>query len=1261
MKERKKALRTRISLFLYILLGVALTTLSFANPVYAETALMKSDWLIDPDSNGGDHNNISQDKSAYVMKLIGPSFLVDARRAEKNMPKKGFGASLNLRYHSGLKYSELKKLLPGKEITVGVLIPQASLSRDSEVLNRIRLTVKSDTDGKWGSYSGGQEWHYITKPGENYFTIKIPQEIQGDFVPENTILIVLEYFIMSGTNNVTSPSFIITGCKIGGIPLDPSITEWQFVNEGYSDSNTYAVFMPVGSSIVDFTGDSIGLKYHFGPISSQSAEGHPDNPVYAGLSIRVPDELKNSSGTIAINAGGSSQILYSYKLSSHDTESNIIVAIPLKNARNGGWLSLSIRLDKKDKAIATPFFIKPVDIKEGRLLPFDNRWTVRDIQGLGGYSTLYVNKNGSVSDKNGITVKSLGKNVYRLETRLKIKGGIDWDSPYYRVELLRPLAEDENRLLNNRVSVTVSPLTDTTYLWQKPHRIRVGVIDNKGRIMFGPNASLSEGMSSTSFIDVTTAHPMPKGFTEAGFDPKNIRAIVINIEGSHNWMPPSEIDFALSHMTIKLLPKTQGSAINPIDYSRFKRHPERWEIMKLIDSKASYAIGANYPFPHIDVPPDIMEVPHAYPTVGKKESDKIHVGFGSEPAKKSVERDFQIFLEKNINLVRIFMFGHCNGVFNWDIEGKDVDGFSESSEAMLKKASGLPISEFTDFLRKNEALLFPESDDTKTIRGLEEHVLTDMYALLDSLQKIEEKTGKRMMVILSLYDFLLADDIQKEGPFRKYPVGEHVEIVTDLNVRAKIHAVVWKTLKTFSRDRRFHRYVACLEAINEPDNATAVVNSGYFNSYVNFVAETIYLIKDATGTNVPVTVGFRSWPYDLKYWNAIGDGIDILSIHYWYSLESYPIDEPRFWPIDMPVYKLWQFLGTESHGRPAIMAELSARGPFKDNLLRIEKAGYLSTIPWSYSGHDGHSIRPVLDKMRDYQFGNSMLGKIKRMPDDNKLSVFNYLIEKRINFDANPQYKDFDSYLSDGSNIIDDQKFLNVRNDILHAANLMSVELTKDNILYLKRKVLGIEMSAAERAMQEEALSTLPTGLGDKQYVAAPSYAAPLIDKALKASHPLLPQAFSPLLRSTSMRVFNPYLPIALIGLLAAILYILNRSPRPVPAVPTAFVERRSEPRFDYHIPITCRVSKYQEGFSGADKDWNFLTVNISKTGVLILSKTLIPESSVVRVRINAPVSGFDLPDPVLSSAFRRSRVGRVVRTVKKNDQLYEIGISLND
>ncbi|MBN1526943.1 MAG: hypothetical protein JW919_05130 [Candidatus Omnitrophica bacterium] len=1188
----------------------------------------------------------------HITKIVTPSFLVHAHQSKGQSPKKAFGAALNLKYHAGLNYEILRRQLPGKTMRLNLFIPHSSVRAGSEVPNRIRISIKSEKDKNWGVYTGESEWHYITRGGNHTFFLKIPENETNGFDPENMVLVTVEYFLMDGVAQSKCPSFLITDCAVSEVPFENGKAEWQFMRDGYVEKGVYAIRVPAMSAMVESIGNSIRLEYSSIKKDILDADGES----YVSLSIRVPEELRNDKGYARLVIGEPGYVV-ERELKSHDLDGNMYIAVPVsaitKQVKSKGVLKfdLSIHTKRKHMPVMMPFLVEPPAVRKGRMIPFDNLWTVRDIQGLGGYRVLDIRKDGKISRKSGISVKELGDDLYSMEARVKIKGGIDWNNPYYRVELMRPLAKMDKDLSNNRIEMIISPVTDTLDFWQKPYRARIGVLDNNDRIMFGPNVSLSEGLPSKAFVDVTLAYPMPKGFTQPGFDPKNIKAIVVNIEGSHKWVRPVEISVMFEQLVVKPLGSEKMKQVPAIDYSRFSRTPDKWQLTAILKKTGGYAIGVNYPFPHLKIPPEIMEVPHAYPSIGKKPQDVVHVGFGSSYAQDAIKTDFTEFASREIEVVRIFLFGHCEGVFTWDMNGGDITGFTKEAEDLISGASGLDIESYTEFLRLNEKKIFPDADPTR-IPGLEQHVVPDMFALFDALEEIERSTGKQFLTMLALYDFLLGDGISEEGPMRRYSVGEHPELVTDAVTKAKAHAIVWKLMKTLQADERFYRYTAAVEVINEPFNATALVNNADFPGLVSFVGETLYILKDAIGPKTPVTIGFRSWPNDLGYWKSVAEGIDILTIHYWYSLESYNIDKPGLWPLDMPADRLWEFLGTEKNGRLTIMSEISARGAFKNNLSRLEKAGYDMTLPWSYSGHDGHSVRPVMAKIQDYQNANVLMGIIGSLPSDVLQKAFSYLVTNRMSFesankglspaDAEKVYMDYlDRSLAD----VSDPALKDAVTKIARVAQLTEMPLSVENVVYLKSRV--------ERNITQPSVPGDGTGTSSKAAEAqAPLSVTPApVQPAVGRQTAPAPSA-SGVSGGAQKRFDHRYLVLIAIAILAG--FLLRRMTGTPGKAVYGNAERRVKPRFAFEAPVICTMARIAGDIMNIP---GVFAKNISESGMLLYSPQPISSASTILVNCNYKKWSRSNSTDSLAEKLPNTVQCEVVRSVADDKGGYSIGV----
>jgi hypothetical protein len=453
---------------------------------------------------------------------------------------------------------------------------------------------------------------------------------------------------------------------------------------------------------------------------------------------------------------------------------------------------------------------------------------------------------------------------------------------------------------------------------------------------------------------------------------------------------------------------------------------------------------------------DLLEVPQIYPTVGMKATDPRHFGLASDLTKKTVTADFETFAANDLVLVRLFTFGHLDGVFTWDEKGIDIKDFGKGNEQRVQEAAGMSVEKLAEFLNANEETFFAKSNSGNLI-GLERHVMGDMKAILDILEDVEKNTGKRIYVIISLYDFLLADGSTKEGPLRAYTVGEHPEVVLDPMIKVKAQALVWKLMKDLAKDKRFQKYVACVEIMNEPANATVLSTKKNFNDLLNFVGEGMYLTKDAIGPNVPVSVGFRSWPADLRFWAPIANGLDVLMIHYWESLESYNINVKGLWPLDMSVAKLWEYLGTTPKGRLTGMGEIGPKEPLKKNLFDIEKACYDFCLIWSYSGHDSYNAKLEMAKINEYQKGNRLIAELRKVQKETLKKAFRHLISARVLFEEQKPSKEdigaheetFKASLAEKLKTIDDPEVKKAMEDILKIAELKGITLNTKNIKFL--------------------------------------------------------------------------------------------------------------------------------------------------------------------------------------------------------------------
>ena len=89
--------------------------------------------------------------SLSIDRLTSPVFVVAPGPLPRSIDshiKLSYGGALNLRYFSGLSYDQLKKMLPGRTISVTVTIPNESVAKNNMRPSRLKMCVKSEKNGE---------------------------------------------------------------------------------------------------------------------------------------------------------------------------------------------------------------------------------------------------------------------------------------------------------------------------------------------------------------------------------------------------------------------------------------------------------------------------------------------------------------------------------------------------------------------------------------------------------------------------------------------------------------------------------------------------------------------------------------------------------------------------------------------------------------------------------------------------------------------------------------------------------------------------------------------------------------------------------------------------------------------------------------------------------------------------------------------------------------------------------------------------------
>ena len=223
--------------------------------------------------------------------------------------------------------------------------------------------------------------------------------------------------------------------------------------------------------------------------------------------------------------------------------------------------------------------------------------------------------------------------------------------------------------------------------------------------------------------------------------------------------------------------------------------------------------------------------------LGRNPWDGKHGGFASN--RKKLESDFAFLAKHKVSVVRIFTFCDLRSGVLFDNKGNPT-GF-------------------------------------------------DPYALKDFEVLVETAQAHHLLLIPSLFDFMLADGVSQEGDC---PVGEHPDLISDPGKSRALLGLFRTLIKRFGN----HKAIMAWEVINEPNYATAVS----LRDLKIFVKQFVEMIH-AEAPGAKVTVGCETRG-DLKDWTDVG--LDLYQFHYYDYMESeYPFDFPiSRLGLDRPVF-----------------------------------------------------------------------------------------------------------------------------------------------------------------------------------------------------------------------------------------------------------------------------------------------------------------------------------------------------------------------
>lgn len=165
----------------------------------------------------------------------------------------------------------------------------------------------------------------------------------------------------------------------------------------------------------------------------------------------------------------------------------------------------------------------------------------------------------------------------------------------------------------------------------------------------------------------------------------------------------------------------------------------------------------------------------------------------------------------------------------------------------------------------------------------DDKVYPDVKAFLDILYE----TG--MKGVVCLFDFRVADRIQREGPrSASYLVGEHAEIFNDPDAQDAFVCLFRDFFKTIYTpgflDYDINNVVRFWEIMNEPESVCAAK----FNKVKDFHDRFFALIRAqspaaiVTTSSLTLDAAFRFWKQDM----------DVISVHHYPDIESLNFSEP---------------------------------------------------------------------------------------------------------------------------------------------------------------------------------------------------------------------------------------------------------------------------------------------------------------------------------------------------------------------------------
>ena len=448
--------------------------------------------------------------------------------------------------------------------------------------------------------------------------------------------------------------------------------------------------------------------------------------------------------------------------------------------------------------------------------------------------------------------------------------------------------------------------------WYRSHRARLFVVDGKGKRLYLPNTTIVDRPASRDGWLALAGRPSgdvpaPLGFMDARFDPAHITGVGINVEAFNR--PGEVVEGPIELRGLQVgFEAPVATRVLPPDPAILAGEAERAARMNARLAQrcgvgpAGMAVGVNLAWPTAQAPNgDELQLYGRILDGGNSWWDKLW-DIGEADVAAGVRKDFhEIAATFGAGaVVRVWLLGDLRS-------------------GMTFSATGDPVI-VTDRARANMQVLLD--------LALAEHVV----------------------LIPVLLDFGLADGVSQTGPDGAWQVNDRPDLIIDPDKRAKLVAALEDFVKSFAG----HPAILAWDVMNEPENAVAVVNPGYFADLQALVRD---LVDAVHRQGDLATVGHHDAPDPQQFFRG-RIASDLGQAHH------YPFVETRANPTPFGV-KLTPTFGPLPAGWGEAQAQ---KGQIAAQLGAARKAGHRLFMFWSWRGHqstgDGFAVAPYAAEIK---------------------------------------------------------------------------------------------------------------------------------------------------------------------------------------------------------------------------------------------------------------------------------------------------------